>query len=47
MRLDGIIVKYCNGMLINLEGVVNPDFSKLKIGTGPQLKIRKESKRNG
>ena len=47
MQLDGIIVKYYTGMLRNSQGVVNPDFRQLKIGTGPQLVIRKELKRDG
>ena len=47
MQLDGIIVKYYAGMLINREGVVNPDQSQLKIGMGPQLVIRKELKKDG
>ena len=46
MQLDSIIVKYCTGILINWEGVVNPDLSQLKIGMGPQLVIRKELKRD-
>ena len=28
------------------DGVVNPDLSQLKIGTGPQLVIREELKRD-
>ena len=32
---DGIIAKHCTSMLINCEGVVNPNLSQLKIGTGP------------
>ena len=31
---DGIIVKYCTGMLIKWEGIVNLKLSYLKIGTG-------------
>ena len=45
MRLDGIIVKYCTGVLINRERVVNPDWSQLKLGTGLQLVIWKELER--
>ena len=47
IQLDGIIVKYITGMLINSEGVINLDFSQLKIQTGPQLLIRKEFKIDG
>ena len=47
MQLYGILVKYCNGVLMNCEGIVNLDLSQLKIGTGPQLVIRKELKRDG
>ena len=45
MQLDGIIVKYCTGMVINWEGIGNREMSQLKIGTGPQLEIRKELER--
>ena len=44
MQLDRNILKYCTGMLINREGVVNLD---LKIGAGPKLVIRKELKKDG
>ena len=47
MQLDGLIVKYCTKMLINLEEVVKLDFPQLKIGMGLQLMMRKELKRDG
>jgi hypothetical protein len=47
LQLERIIVKYCTGMLINFEGVVNPEMAQLKIGMGPQLAIRKELMRDG
>ena len=42
------VLTACTDMLINLEGLVNRDLeTQLKMGTGPQLVLRKELKRGG
>ena len=47
MQPDGIIAKYCIGMVKNLKGIVSLKVPQLKVGPGQQLVVRKVLKRDG